>query len=141
MIATAGTEKFSAVAPNYFRHANGVMVMYDLTDYESFENVTTWKFHVQSYSRTENIPHILVGNKADIDEPHIDGQQVAEDLGMDGFFKTSSLTGEGVVTALKSIIVMIAEDYHKLSNASIPNTTSVQTVPIMKPVRKKKFCC
>ncbi|XP_065900172.1 ras-related protein Rab-14-like [Dysidea avara] len=110
LMDTAGTEKFHSVPPSWYRNADGAIVMYDITEYESFKHVTTWKQRVERNCRNDNIPYILVGNKVDIeDQLHIEGEQVAKDLKMDGYLKTSAKTGEGIDIAIKTIIVLVSK--------------------------------
>lgn len=39
---TAGQDRFRTITNSYYRNANGIMIIYDLTDRESFENVQSW---------------------------------------------------------------------------------------------------
>ena len=110
LMDTAGTERFNSVPQSFYRYAGGVIVMYDITDYNSFKHVTTWKQQVEKNCRNDNIPYILVGNKVDIeDQLHIEGEQVAKDLNMADYLKTSALTGEGIDIAIKTIIALAAK--------------------------------
>jgi len=110
LMDTAGTERFHSTPPNLYRYIDGAIVMYDITDFESFQHVTTWKQRVERNCRNDNIPYILVGNKVDIEgQLHIEGDQVAKDLKMDGYLKTSALTGEGIDTAIKTIITLVSK--------------------------------
>lgn len=52
-------------------------------------------------------PIILLGNKADKSGKHINGLEMADDLKMDGFFKTSAKTGDGIMDAVKMMISLI----------------------------------
>lgn len=57
------------------------------------------------------MPILLLGNKVDKNDRHIDGTKVAEDLEMNGFISTSARSGEGIREALKLMIGMIATQY------------------------------
>uniref|UniRef100_A0A3Q1GVI9 RAS and EF-hand domain containing n=1 Tax=Acanthochromis polyacanthus TaxID=80966 RepID=A0A3Q1GVI9_9TELE len=62
---TAGQERFRSIAKSYFRRADGVLLLYDVTCEKSFLNVRDWVDVIEDVSR-ENIPIMLVGNKCDL---------------------------------------------------------------------------
>ncbi|XP_060701096.1 ras and EF-hand domain-containing protein [Hemiscyllium ocellatum] len=62
---TAGQERFRSIAKSYFRRADGVLLLYDITCEKSFLNVREWVDMIED-STSENIPIMLVGNKADL---------------------------------------------------------------------------
>ncbi|XP_038660821.1 ras and EF-hand domain-containing protein isoform X2 [Scyliorhinus canicula] len=72
---TAGQERFRSIAKSYFRRADGVLLLYDVTCEKSFLNVREWVDTIED-STNENIPIMLVGNKADLRERAIqEGQK------------------------------------------------------------------
>ena len=109
LLDTAGEERFQSIMQSFYRHGNGAMVVYDLTDYSSFDKITDWKLTLQKHCTTEdnNFPIILLGNKADRNSKHINGSEIADDLKMDGFFKTSAKSGDGITDAIKMMIYLI----------------------------------
>lgn len=114
---TAGAERFDSIVSTYYRSVNGAMVVYDITNYESYEMIKYWMLQIQNYA-SKKYPVILLGNKSDIDmQHHIHGQKVAEDLEMDGFFKTSAKTGEGIDDAMKLMIELIVSSNDSLSTS------------------------
>lgn len=62
---TAGQEKFRAIARSYFRHAVGVILVYDITDRKSFDELTYWLNDVHSLC-DPNAAVTLIGNKLDM---------------------------------------------------------------------------
>lgn len=64
---TAGQERFKAMAPLYYRNANAALLIFDLTNHSSFEEVKTWILELQKNVQ-EPMFLLLVGNKADLDE-------------------------------------------------------------------------
>ncbi|KAJ9458201.1 Ras-like GTP-binding protein YPT1 [Diplonema papillatum] len=61
---TAGQERFKTICAAYYRGAHSVMLVYDVTNRETFDNVKKWMAEVEHYARP-NLPMILVGNKCD----------------------------------------------------------------------------
>jgi len=71
---TAGQERFRTITSAYYRGADGIIMVYDVTSQESFDHVEEWLSEVDRYAN-ENTSKLLLGNKADL----IDDRQVAEE--------------------------------------------------------------
>ncbi len=65
---TAGQERFRTITANYFRGAAGVIVVYDITDKNSFDSVPRWLLDVDKFSTDpQQVVRLIVGNKADME--------------------------------------------------------------------------
>lgn len=73
---TAGQERFKTITSSYYKGAHGIIVVYDITDKESFKNIDTWMNEVEKHA-SDNVSRILCGNKSDMEE----SRQVSTDEG------------------------------------------------------------
>jgi len=62
---TAGQDRFKTITHTYYRGAHGVMLVFDVTNRESFEHITTWLEEFHQFGGT-GVPLVLVGNKSDL---------------------------------------------------------------------------
>uniref|UniRef100_A0A803XVH4 RAS and EF-hand domain containing n=1 Tax=Meleagris gallopavo TaxID=9103 RepID=A0A803XVH4_MELGA len=105
---TAGQERFRSIAKSYFRRADGVLLLYDVTCEKSFLNVREWVDMIGDATH-ENIPIMMVGNKADLRQAFTEqGQKCVplsygEKLAMTYnalFCETSAKDGSNIVEAV-----------------------------------------
>ncbi|KAJ4747098.1 hypothetical protein LUZ62_052470 [Rhynchospora pubera] len=106
---TAGQERFRTITTAYYRGAMGILLVYDVTDESSFNNIRNWIKNIEQHA-SNNVNKILVGNKADMDEskravPTSRGQQLADEYGIK-FFETSAKTNLNV----EQVFFTIARD-------------------------------
>ena len=64
---TAGQGRYRSLSFNFIRKANGVVLMYDITKKNTFENVSNWCKQSWKYKK-KDIPVILLGNKSDLEK-------------------------------------------------------------------------
>jgi len=118
---TAGQERFRTISSTYYRGAHGIIVVYDITNSESFANVKRWLVEIDKYAR-ENVNKLLVGNKVDLYEAdpklrqvtNAQGKSFAEGLNIP-FLETSAKSGQYVDTAF---LVMANEIKNKMQNVA-----------------------
>jgi Ras-related protein Rab-1A len=93
---TAGQERFRTITSSYYRGAHGIIIVFDLTDIESFDNITQWLFEINRYSYKE-VCKILVGNKSDLMDRRMvhGGQDYAESLNIP-YVETSAKTADNI---------------------------------------------
>ena len=76
---TAGQDRFKTITSSYYKGAHGIIVVYDITDKDSFAKVTEWMSEVDKHA-SENISRILVGNKVDLEDKREVSYQEAKEL-------------------------------------------------------------
>ena len=82
---TAGQERFRTITTSYFRGAQGILLVYDVTDRRSFESIRNWISQIQQHADV-HVNKILVGNKCDmLDEKVVsteEGEKLAKEFGI-----------------------------------------------------------
>uniref|UniRef100_A0AAY5ENY8 EF-hand domain-containing protein n=1 Tax=Electrophorus electricus TaxID=8005 RepID=A0AAY5ENY8_ELEEL len=123
---TAGQERFRSIAKSYFRRADGVLLLYDVTCEKSFLNVREWVDIIKDVSQ-DDIPIMLVGNKTDLRERvHLDGitciqTSYGEKLAMTYsslFCETSAKEGSNVIEAVLHLAREVIKNAHEHTEAA-----------------------
>ena len=124
---TAGQERFRAITAAYYRGAVGALLVYDIANQKSFQNVGHWLTELKEHG-DENIKVMLVGNKSDLRHLRVvaseDAKAFAEEKEID-FIETSALDQTNVETAFHNIITDI---YYHLLNTSKNSDQNLDTV-------------
>ncbi|KAK8760665.1 RAS oncogene family member Rab1 [Amblyomma americanum] len=106
---TAGQERFRTITSSYYRGAHGIIVAYDVTDQESFNNVKQWLQEIDRYA-CENVNKLLVGNKCDLTTKKVvdytTAKEFADQLGIP-FLETSAKNATNVEQAFMTMAAEI----------------------------------
>ena len=102
---TCGQERFRALTRSYYRNAQAIIIVYDITSRESFEKSKVWMKEVENYV-DNSVLIVLVGNKTDLylkrKVEYFEGYKLAEEKYMD-FFETSAKYDNNIETLFKFI--------------------------------------
>ncbi|KAH9971236.1 rab-type small GTP-binding protein [Lactifluus volemus] len=143
---TAGQERFRTITTAYYRGAMGILLVYDVTDDRSFNNIRTWHANIEQHA-SEGVNKILIGNKSDWTDKRAvaeeQGRELAEELGIK-FIETSAKVNEGVEEAfftlardIKARLIDSQTDAAGAAPASAPDSVRVnQPAAIQAP-----SCC
>lgn len=77
---TAGQERFRSITRAYYRNSVGGLLLFDITNRRSFQNVHNWLEEAQSHVQPHNIVFLLVGHKCDLEAQRQVTQHEAEKL-------------------------------------------------------------
>jgi len=139
---TAGQERFRTITSSYYRGAHGIIVVYDVTDQVSFNNVKQWLQEIDRYA-CENVNKLLVGNKSDLVTKKVvdfnTAKEFADGLGIP-FLETSAKNATNVEQAF---ILMATEIKNRMqATAQAPsNTKNVIKPGASQPVQDKNTGC
>jgi len=106
---TAGQERFRTITSSYYRGAHGIIIVYDITDVESFNNVRQWLFEIDRFA-SEHVNKLLVGNKSDLENKRAvttaSAKEFAEGLDIP-FLETSAKNSTNVEEAFLTMAAQI----------------------------------
>ena len=93
---TAGTEKFSSITQNHIRDSNGIILVFDLSNEESFKNLDKWMEKINNVVDVNKVEIILVGNKSDLPDIKVSEDMATKYAGEHGIKFMSVSTKEGL---------------------------------------------
>ncbi|CUS22750.1 LAQU0S06e05182g1_1 [Lachancea quebecensis] len=108
---TAGQERFRTITSSYYRGAHGIIIVYDVTDHDSFNDVKMWLQEIDRYA-TAGVLKLMVGNKSDLQDKRMVEYDVAKEFADSlqiPFLETSALDSSNVEEAFLTMAKQIKE--------------------------------
>ena len=131
---TAGQDRFRSITRNYYKGADGIILIYDITKQETFENVRNWINNIKDEA-PDRVVLILVGNKVDDERnrvvPKSEGEEIAKEFNLP-FFECSAKSDINVTPVFDTLIKKIIEVN--------PKNREGQKLNQNKKAEKKKCC-
>lgn len=134
---TAGQEKYKSISQGLYKKVDGIILMFNLTDFETFHNLTNWINDIHKYGST-TLPFIVVGNKNDI--PHkrkvcSDAINMFIEMNNVFYFESSAKTGDNINPVIIKLIDLVLD--------KIVDTNNKNSIKIESTKNKSlfKICC
>ena len=133
----AGQTRFRNVTSSFYRGAVGVVIVYDVTDKKSFENVSHWLNEIDRYSNKDSV-NILLGNKNDLIENKKVNYGDANIFSVNNnlnFFETSAKNGDNIDKCFEELVYLIQNKIVKNEEDNI-----IKLQKNVKNIKNKKSC-
>jgi len=112
ILDTAGQEEYAAMRDNYYRTGEGFLCVYSITIEDSWRQLKEFHEQIQRVTENEEMPFVVVGNKADLEEKrqvsYKQGKELADTLHAE-FYETSAKTNTNVEEAFLALVRKIRE--------------------------------
>ena len=141
---TAGQEKYMSINKNLFQRVQGIILMYDITREDTFNNLSKWMEHIKE--NANGIPLILKGNKSDVNNERKvneeDGKAFAKNNKII-FLEASAKIGTNVEESFMKLSELIIENQNYIDNKEKNNKTEyvISKDSTLRIKDKKKKCC
>ncbi|CAG9533177.1 unnamed protein product [Cercopithifilaria johnstoni] len=140
---TAGQERYSSMLPMYLRNAVAAVIVYDITDRESFQEIKKWVNEVERGS-TIPVSLFIVGNKLDLENARAvqyrEGLQYAEQIGA-AFYETSAVNGEGIHKVIIAVAEHLLERQNGEENVRSTQLNITSSSDFFNDHKVRKSCC
>jgi len=139
---TAGQERFRTITTSYFRGAQGILLVYDVTDRRSFESIRNWISQIQQHADV-HVNKILVGNKCDMTDDKVisteEGQKLAKEFNID-FWEASAKNDINVEQSFISMARAV-KDRLVADGSGGPTGNKNMKLGVNAGGQKKNNCC
>mmetsp|Transcript_23192 Transcript_23192/g.30287 ORF Transcript_23192/g.30287 Transcript_23192/m.30287 type:complete len:205 (+) Transcript_23192:193-807(+) len=140
---TAGQERFRTITVSYFKGAHGIMLVYDITDRETFDNISHWITQIKEHADSK-VTIVLVGNKSDKGEERQvqeeEGRALAESYNVK-FFETSAKDNLNVSEAYEQLARETKDKMLEKESQTTQSENIMVQAPTAPPGSKSKKCC
>ena len=139
---TAGQERFRTIVSSYYRGAHGIIVVYDVTDTQSFSKIQHWLKEIENYG-TDQVSKLIVGHKCDLnDRRTVDfasAKEFADEFGIP-IMEASARSNTNVD---KIFLTMAGNILGKIRSQSSGDNHHKTVIKVQRPEKKKKErkCC
>lgn len=140
---TAGQERFRTITSSYYRGAHGIIVVYDCTDQDSFNNVKQWLEEIDRYA-CDNVNKLLVGNKSDLTNKKVVDYPVAKEYADQlniPFLETSAKNAMNVEQAFMTMAAEIKARVGSPSSAGVETANNLKITQGRDVDAPKSGCC
>jgi Ras-related protein Rab-1A len=140
---TAGQERFRTITSSYYRGAHGIIVVYDVTDNDTFTNVKQWLQEIDRYA-SEGVNKLLVGNKSDLTSKKVVEYSVAKEFADQlniPFLETSAKNATNVEQAFLTMAKQIKDRMGSSSTPSGAAKSSTVTPGQAVQAQQAGGCC
>ncbi len=128
------------------KQMNGILIIFDVTDRKSFENVSSWLKSVNEISLS-NTSVIIVGNKIDLNESRVVEYKEGEELAHKNklfYYEASAMEGKGIADAFEAIInkciskLMQRRETNRQMNQNVSNEINIKNISNKNNDKKKQ---
>jgi len=142
---TGGQERFRAITRNFYRQCMGVILVFDLTNRESFKNLTGWLEQL-NLEADDDIAKVVIGNKLDLDRK-VEVEEIQDLLEPYNlpYFETSAMTGGNIGFVFTYMATIIADMFlcskSRHSTVDLTATTANESNETIKTCQIIKYLC
>lgn len=137
---TAGQERFRTITSSYYRGAHGIIIVYDVSDRDSFNNIRNWIAEIDKYT-ADNVNKLLVGNKCDLESKRVITYDEAKELADSNNIRYIETSAKCAIRVEEAFHLMAMEIKNRMQilgqqPRALPNTRLQAS-----PVRRSGGCC
>lgn len=137
---TAGQEKFTSISKNFIRNALGILLLFDVTNKDTFNQVDRWISDIKEVNNEKELAIILIGNKIDCKNRGVSQEEAKRKANKYNikYFESCCLNGLNLYEIFNEIIL---ESYYKYYNSNEKKRRKTVKIKEEKTNKKGKKCC
>jgi len=140
---TAGQERFHTITTSYYRGAMGIMLVYDITNQKSFENIAKWLRNIDEHAN-EDVEKMILGNKCDMEDSRVVAKERGEAIALEHgikFVETSAKNNVNIERAFHELAEAILNKTPGRDSAELPDRVNFDRSRGGNPSHQGSKCC
>ena len=142
---TAGHEKFRTITTSYYKSAQAIIILYDITEKTSFEHIKYWLVEIDKFAK-QGVLKVLVGNKKDLEEKRQVSKEEAESLAVQNglkYIEVSAKNNTNIEELFQDIVKTLIQRHLAAINENpfMSGANSNVVKNDKKAEKKNKKCC
>ncbi|NP_001296630.1 ras-related protein Rab-10-like [Hydra vulgaris] len=136
---TAGQERFHTITTSYYRGAMGIMLVYDITQEKTFDNIAKWLRNIDEHA-SEGVERMILGNKCDMNDKRMASKEKGEGIAREHnikFYETSAKDN----ICVEEAFMRLTQDILRKHQAGATQDQATTGVVIPKENRAKPANC
>lgn len=136
---TAGQERFRTITSAYYRGADGIIMVFDVTSTESFDHVNDWLKEVNRYAAPETVK-LLIGNKCDRTADRVVTEEAAKEFAQElgiPYIETSAKSAKNVEEAFLTMAGQLIKQKAASGDSGKKSSSGID----LNAVKEKSNCC
>ncbi|KAM8860491.1 ras-related protein Rab-8B [Synchiropus picturatus] len=134
---TAGQERFRTITTAYYRGAMGIMLVYDICNEKSFENIKNWIRNIEEHASSD-VEKMILGNKCDMTDRRQVSKDRGEKLAIDYGVKFLETSAKSSLNVEEAFYTMGRDILHNLNSKTADNAAGASGKPVKLSEKKSK---
>ena len=141
---SAGQEKYRTITKNLFTRVQGIIIVYDITNRSSFENIPKWIKLIKETN--DKIPYVIAGNKCDLDKLRVVAEDEAQKFSFDNkidLYETSAKQNINIIECINNFVQKIvnSESFNQSLSLTAFSLQNISTSSNKNDINKSERCC
>ena len=136
---TAGEERFKNIISNYYIGANGILLLYNITDRDSFDSLNSFLIEIRKNAK-KDISIILVGTNCDLEDERIVTYQEGKDFATKNGMKFIEVSAKNNINVKEAFNILLEDILNMISNENKDNKQKDKTpLPEKNKINLKNY--
>lgn len=134
---TAGQERFRTITTAYYRGAMGIMLVYDITNQKSFENIKNWIRNIEEHASAD-VEKMVLGNKCDMNDKRVVSKESGETLAVEYGIKFMETSAKASINVDEAFFNIARDIKRKMDSKVDSNTKSKGSVVVTESTKPRQ---
>ncbi|XP_054152902.1 ras-related protein Rab-10-like [Oppia nitens] len=137
---TAGQERFHTITTSYYRGAMGIMLVYDITNPKSFDNIAKWLRNIDEHAN-EDVEKMILGNKCDMEDKRVISRERGETIAREHSIRFLETSAKANINIDRAFLELAEAILNKQTAGQNPSENTDKVNVSRQDVKVGSKCC